>query len=73
MSNTNHSFFLSCWSCGRTNIPYVFKTPEDAPPGLTTVQVPCPFCQKMMAVEIPFDLPPDATAVKHLPTKKGAE
>jgi hypothetical protein len=73
MNNPNRSFYLSCWNCKRENIPYVFKAAEDTPPGKTTVQVPCPFCQKPMAVEIPFDLPPDATAIKHLPTRKGGE
>ena len=73
MSNNKRSFYLTCWNCKRENIPYVFRIAGDAPPGNTTVQVACPFCQKMMAVEIPFDLPPDATAIKKLPTKKGAE
>lgn len=73
MSNNKRSFYLTCWNCKRENIPYVFRIADDAPPAKTTVQVPCPFCQKMMAVEIPFDLPPDATAIKKLPTKKGAE
>lgn len=71
MSDTTHSFYLSCWSCGRQNIPYVFKTGENAPSGTTTVQVPCPFCQKMMSVDIPFALPNDTAAIKNLPTKKG--
>lgn len=70
MSNNKRSFYLTCWNCKRKNIPYVFKSAEDTPPAKTTVQVPCPFCQKMMAVEIPFDLPPDATAIKQLSTKK---
>jgi hypothetical protein len=71
MSKNTHSFYLTCWNCQRENIPYVFRIAEDAPPAKTTVQVPCPFCQKMMSVEIPFDLLPDATAIKKLPTKKG--
>ncbi len=70
MSNNTRSFYLTCWNCQRENIPYVFRIAEDAPPTKTTVQVPCPFCQKMMTVEIPFDLLPDATAIKQLPTKK---
>ena len=71
MESTTHSFYLKCWNCQRENIPYVFRMAENAAPGSTTVQVPCPFCQKTMTVEIPFDLPANATAVKHLPTKKG--
>ena len=71
MENTNHSFFLACWNCKRENIPYVFRTAEKAQAGITTVQIPCPFCQKIMTVDIPLNLPNDATAVKHLPTKNG--
>ena len=70
MSATNHSFHLSCWSCGRQNIPYVFKVDETTPGGTTTVQVPCPFCQKLMVVDIPFNLAIDATAIKNLSTKQ---
>jgi len=70
MSATNPTFYLSCWSCGRTNIPFVLKGGEDGPSVATTVQVPCPFCQKTMVVDIPMSLPNDATAIKKLPTKQ---
>lgn len=71
MTNTSRTFYLTCWSCQRSNIPYVLKLSENAVPNATTtVQVACPFCEKLMSVDVPLNLSADATAIKHLPSKQ---